>query len=122
MQTIQELLRYLIIAWPDLLWLPVAALIVHKGQKLKALFFIIVCLFSLRLQWDFILSLGFNNGLTGWFEMNAFHRGQIVYAIFIAGYLLMSYFSPYTKGPIYLAATMSIYFMAFIASSFIMIV
>ena len=108
--------------WLDLLWLPVAMLIVHKGQKLKSLFFVLICIASLRLQMELMASTGYNYGFTGWFEMSSFHRGLIVYALFIALFLLLSHLSPFTKGAIYLAASLSIFFMAFIVSSFIMIV
>lgn len=122
MLAITSFFKEFITFWPDLLWLPVAALIVHKGQKLKALFFVFVCVASLRLQMELIQSTGFTKGLTGWVQMSSFQRGLLVYAIFIAGYLLLSYLSPYTKGPIYLAASLSIYFFAFIASSFVMMI
>ncbi len=108
--------------WLDLLWIPVALAIVHKGQRLKSIFFIITCIACLRLQMGIMASTGYNFGFTGWFEMSSFRRGLIVYAIFIALFLLLSHLSPYTKGPIYLAASLSIFFMAFILSSLIMIV
>ncbi len=122
MQTLQTLFQIFAAGWLDLLWLPVAAAIVHRGQKLKALFFVAVCIATLRLQMEIMESTGFTKGFTGWFEMSSFQRGMIVYGIFIGLYLLLSYLSPYTKGPIYLAASLSIYFMAFTASSFLMIV
>lgn len=119
---LENLFQIFVSEWLDLLWLPVAALIVHQGQKLKALFFVIICIASLRLQMETMQSTGYSFGFTGWMQMSSFHRGLIVYAAFIAIYLLLSYFSPYTKGPIYLAASLSIFFMAFVTSSFIMIV
>jgi hypothetical protein len=122
MQPIENFLQAFMTEWPDLLWLPVAALIVHKGQKLKALFFVIVCISSLRLQMEIMQSTGFTRGFTGFFQISSFQRGLIVYSVFIAGYILISYLSPYTKGPIYLAASLSIFFMAFVASFFMMMV
>lgn len=108
--------------WPDLLWIPVAMLIVHKGQRIKALFFILICVAALRLQMGIMASTGYNYGFSGWFEMTSFNRGLIVYSVFIAAYLLLSYLSPFTRGAIYLAASLSIFFMAFIVSSFLMII
>ncbi len=121
MESLQNIFHLLVPEWVDLLWLPVAVLIVHKAQKLKALFFVIICIASLRLQMEIMASTGFNSGFTGWIKMDSFQRGLIVYSVFIAIYLLLSYLSPYTKGPIYLAASLSIFFMAFISSSLIMI-
>jgi len=120
--SLESLFHFFISSWLDLLWLPVAALIVHKGQKLKALFFVGLCIACLRLQMEIMASTGYNFGFTGFMHMSSFHRGLIVYSFFIAGYLLLSYFSPYTRGPIYLAASLSIFFMAFVTSSFIMLV
>ncbi len=117
-----NLLHIFMTEWLDLLWIPVALAIVHKGQRLKSVFFVITCVACLRLQIGIMASTGYNFGFTGWFEMSSFRRGMIVYAIFIAIFLLLSHLSPYTKGPIYLAACLSIFFMAFIISSLLMIV
>lgn len=122
MQALENVFHMLVSGWMDVLWLPLAAFVVHKGQKLKALFFVVVCISSLRLQMEIMESTGYNAGFTGWFKMDSFHRGMIVYSIFIGIYLILSCLSPYTKGPIYLAASLSIFFMAFVASSLIMIV
>lgn len=108
--------------WLDAIWLPVAAVVVHKGQKLKALVFIIVCMLTMRLQIEIIQSTGFKSGFTGLWNASLYHRGLIVYAVFTTLYLLLSYFSPYTRGVIYLAASISIFFMAFVASSLVMLI
>ena len=115
-------LSSLAVEWLDLLWIPIALFIVHKGQKLKAVFFILICVATLRLQMEIMQSIGYSGGLTGFFEMSSFNRGLIVYSVFIAGYLLLSYLSPYTRGPIYLAASLSIFFMAFVCSTALMAV
>ena len=111
----------LIMNWIDVLWIPAALLIVHKSQKIKAVLFVLVCMFSLRLQTELIQSTGFDTGFTNLFDGDVFHRGMIFYGICIAIYLILSYYSPYTRGVIYMAASLSIYFMAFFGSMFIMI-
>ena len=105
----------------DALWLPVALLVVHKGQKWKAAAFIGLCMVVFRLQMEIMDSTGFRTGFTGFFKMSLYHRGLIVYGIFILLYLILSRLSPYTKGIIYLAASLSIFFMAFFVSSIVMI-
>lgn len=108
--------------WLDLVWLFVTPLIVHKGQRIKALAFMILCMVVLRLQVGIVESTGFIKGFTGFLDWELMTRGFVVYGIFNLIYLLLSYFSPYTRGPIYLAASLSIFFMAFTVSSVVLII
>ena len=108
--------------WLDLVWLFVTPLIVHKGQRIKALAFMILCMVVLRLQVGIVESTGFIKGFTGFLYWELMTRGFVVYGIFNLIYLLLSYFSPYTRGPIYLAASLSIFFMAFTVSSVVLII
>lgn len=107
--------------WADLTWLPLALLIVHKGQKIKACAFIIVCMIVMRLQIETFQSVGLSKGVTGFFDWPLMHRGYAVYGVFILLFLTLSYFSPYTRGPIYMAASLSIFFMAFTVSSIVLV-
>lgn len=108
--------------WVLLGWIVPAMIIVHKGQHLKALLFIIVLSVVLRLQVEVMQSMGFTRGFTGFIEWGIERRGLITHSIFIALFLLLSYLSPNTKGPIYLAASLSLFFMSFFLSSLFMIV
>ena len=108
--------------WLDVLWVFLAPLLVHKGQRFKAVAFMIICMVTLRLQVGIVESTGFKNGFTGLIDWSLMTRGFIVYGIFSAFYLLLSYFSPYTRGPIYLAASLTIFFMAFTVSSLVLII
>ena len=107
--------------WADLTWLPLALLIVHKGQKIKACAFIIICMIVMRLQIQTFQMMGFSKGVTGFFDWPLMHRGYAVYGVFILLFLILSYLSPYTRGPIYLAASLSIFFMAFTVSSIVLV-
>lgn len=106
--------------WLDVIWIPIAAISVHPGQRLKAMGFVILCMTVMRLQIEIIQSTGFKTGFTGFWDASLYHRGLMTYSIFIMIYLLLSYFSPYTRGVIYLAASISIFFMAFVVSSFVL--
>lgn len=108
--------------WLDAVWLPIAGLAVHKGQRLKAVAFVLLCMLVMRLQIEIVQSTGFKTGFTGLWDASLYHRGVITYSVFIFLYLLLSYYSPYTRGVIYLAASISIFFMAFAVSSFIMVI
>lgn len=96
-------------------------LIVHRGQKLKAAAFVLLCVLVLRLQIEIVHEMGFEKGVTGLFDWPLIIRGYVVYGVFFALYLLLSWFSPYTRGAIYLAASLTIFFMAFTVSSVVLI-
>lgn len=108
--------------WIDLLWLPVAVLVVHPGQRWKAGLFVILCALVMRLQIDIVNSTGFKTGFTGLMDAPLYTRGLVVYSLFILVYLILSYYSPATRGSIYLAASLSLFFMAFIASTVVMVI
>ncbi len=111
----------LFLNWIDVLWIPAAFFIVHKNQRIKAILFILACMFSLRLQAEMIQLTGFTTGFMGILDGDVFRRGLIFYGICIALYLVLSYYSPHTKGAIYMAASLSIFFMAFVGSTLLMV-
>lgn len=113
--------HYFVWNWLDVLWIPLALVIVHKGQKLKAAAFITLCITVLRLQIEIVEGFGFTKGVTGFFEWPLILRGYVVYGVFSALYLLLSWLSPFTRGPVYLAASLTIFFMAFAVSSVVLI-
>ena len=115
------LINQIAAGWLDAFWLPIAVLVVHKGQRGKAAVFVLLCMVVFRLQMEIMDSTGFRAGFTGFFKMSLYHRGLIVYGIFTLLYLILSRLSPYTRGIIYVAASLSIFFMAFFVSSIVMI-
>ena len=108
--------------WADALWIPLALLTVHKGQRLKAAGFVILCMLVLRLQIDIMQSFGFAGGFTGWLDWPLLYRGFAVYGFFTLAYLILSWLSPFTRGAIYLAASLSIFFMAFTVSTIVFVI
>lgn len=107
--------------WLDVTWIPIALILVHKGQRLKACAFIIVCMVVMRLQIQIFDQMGFAKGVTGFIDWPLIMRGYVVYGFFILLFIILSYFSPFTRGAIYLAACLSIFFMAFTVSSIVLI-
>ena len=106
--------------WIDLLWLPVALVTVHKGQRLLTAIFMLVCIFSLRVQVELMQTLGKPGGFTGLLQAGAYERGLVVYGIVFALFLILAYFSPHTKGVIFLAALLTIYILSFCLSMLVM--
>jgi len=108
--------------WLDVVWLLLAPVVVHKGQRVKAFAFVLLCMLMLRLQVEIVQSTGFERGFTGLLDWALMTRGFVVYGFFTGIYLLLSFFSPFTKGVIYLAASLSIFFVAFTVSSVVLII
>lgn len=108
--------------WLDSVWILIAPLIVHKGQRLKAIAFMLLCMIVLRLQVEIVESTGYDLGFTGLLDWPLMVRGYVIYGFFASLYLLLSFLSPFTRGAIYLAASLTIFFMAFTVSSIVLII
>jgi hypothetical protein len=121
-ETVSHWFFWYLETWADATWLAFVPFAVHKGQRLKALAFVLLCMVVMRLQIEIVHSFGFDKGFTGLMTSSLYHRGLVVYGIFTSLYLLLSWLSPGTRGAIYLAASLSIFFMAFTVSSILMII
>lgn len=110
-----------IIQWIDIIWLPIGLLALHKQHRLIAASFFIGCMIMMRLQAELIYSTGFGSGFVGFFEMNAHHRGQITYSIFYLLFMILAIYSPETKGAIFMAGALSIFFAALVTSMIVMV-
>lgn len=108
--------------WIDFLWLPLAFFAVERQHRLYAVGFVLMCILGLRLQADLFHSIHRDGGITGWFSTSARARGTIVYAVFIMLFLILSHFSRGTRPIIYFAATLSVFIMAFVVSTLVMMV
>ena len=107
--------------WADVIWIPIAAVSVHKGQRIKAVAFVLFCMLTMRIQDELIRDTGYETGYLNFMQSDIFNRAQIVYSVFIVLYLILSHYSPHTKGVVYMAASISIYFMSFITSMLVMV-
>lgn len=108
--------------WIDLLWIPVALVAVHKGQRLKTVIFMLVCIMTLRAQVELMAHIGKPSGFTGLLEAGAYERGLIIYGIIFALFLLLAYLSPSTKGIVFFAVTISLYILSFCFSMLVMVI
>jgi hypothetical protein len=114
-----EIVQFL--PWIDLLWFPVAFALSEKGKRLLACLFVLSCVLLLRLQVEFMTESGHARGYLHWLSSDVLSRGQVVYAFFIALFLLLAWFSKGVDRNIYLAASISILITAFCISSAIMV-
>ena len=110
-----------IMDWVDLVWVPLALLAVHKGQRFKAVMFVLSCVLSLRLQLEFMDEIGYPNGLTPFMTYPLQERGFIAYGAFIALFLILSHYSREKDGYVYMAAAITVFIVAFCVSSFILV-
>ncbi len=107
--------------WLDLAWLPIALLLLHKGQRLKATFFILSCVFALRLQVDLLFGMGHPAGFLPFWDLPLLERGYIAYGVFVALFLILSYFSKKENPYVYMAAAITMFIAAFCVSTVAMI-
>lgn len=105
----------------DLAWVPVAILCLHKGQRLKASLFVLMCAFIMRLQIDFMKDIGYGRGFFGFLDAPLYMRGLVTYSVFILAFFVLSYFSPKTDSFVYIAASITIFIAAFCVSSLVMV-
>lgn len=110
-----------LIQYADLLWIPVALLVVERRAWLVTCGFVLACALLLRLQVQLLEQIGFPGGLTGMIDMPVLHRGMITYSVFILIYLVLAYFSKGTSRTIHLAASIATMITALCVSSVIMV-
>lgn len=107
--------------WIDLIWLPIALFVVQKEQRHWVCGFFISCILMMRMQVEVMQSIGYETGLMNLLGSNVYDRGLVIYSIFYMLYLVLAHFSPNARGPMLMAASISIFFMAFFTSTFIMV-
>jgi len=110
-----------ILAWIDLLWIPVSLIAAEPGKRLFAAGFAGACALLLRLQVELLREIGYSNGFFGFMESDILLRGQITYSFFILIFLMLAHFSKGVYKSVYLAASITIMITSFCVSSLIMV-
>lgn len=111
-----------ILQWIDLLWFPVVLLVLQKHHRPYALGFLAACMIMMRLQTELMESTGYNTGFTTFMDSSAHNRGLVTYSIFYIIYIALALYSPGTKGTIFMAASISIFFAALFTSMIVMVI
>lgn len=107
--------------WVDLSWI-VIALFVAKGRyKLFSVVFVLSCVFMLRLQIKLMNEIGFGSGFLHWFDMPILFRGMLVYGLCIGLFLGLVALSKEHNTYVYMAASITIFTIAFCVSSAVMV-
>ena len=110
-----------IMNWLDLAWVPIALLLLHKGQHFKGVMFVLTCVLALRLQIEFMEEIGYPSGLLPFLNFPLLQRGFIAYSAFIAAFLILSHFSREKDPFVYIAAAITVFIVAFCVSSFVLV-
>ena len=111
----------LLYQWIDLIWIPVAMIALKRRLWIKTFVFILICVFSLRLQLELMDSIGYGErGILTFVDMPLYHRGLIVYGLSILLFLILAHFSARTMASVYIAAMLSVYITTLCISMVVM--
>ena len=111
----------IIYQWLDVLWLPVAWLVVHKDHRWMTIAFVVTCMLTLRTQVELMRSIGFETCFLPVLDGDLYARGLIGYGIIIAGFLILAHFSQATGRIIFFTATISVFILAFCFNMLLMV-
>jgi len=112
----------MIVQWLDLVWLPVVFFLVIPRMKWVAIGFVTACILMLRMQIEVLEEFGIaKEGIRGMLTSDPFHRGLATYSVIILLYVLLTVSSKRTMTEVYLAASITIFILAFTISSVLMI-
>lgn len=107
--------------WLDLAWVPLALLIMPKGQKIRTVCFILLCVFALRLQIELMNEIGYPRGFLQLLNYPLLERGMIAYGTFIAIFMCLLHYSREKDPYVFIAASITVFIVAFCISSFILV-
>lgn len=101
-----------LLQWLDLAWVVIALIVARKEQRVWVLGFFAGCMIMMRLEVELMQSIGYNQGIIGLLDYGVQARGLAVFSLFYLIFLVWLMFSPYAKGTILMAVSISIFFTA----------
>ena len=107
--------------WADIIWLPIAYFVVHKKHRWWAVGFVFSSMVIIRLIAELMIYIGYPSGIMGLMTSNVHTRGLAVSSIYYILYFIMAHYSPKTKGVIFMAASLTIFFAIFVTATFVMV-
>lgn len=107
--------------WIDALWLPIAYVGVHKKHRWWALGFVACSMLLVRLLAETMTHIGYEHGIMGFMTSNVYSRGIVVSSLYYALFLIMAHFSPNTKGVVFMAACLTLFFAIFVTAALVML-
>jgi len=110
-----------IYSWIDVIWLPVMYFAVHKQHRWWSLGFVLSSMILIRLLAEMMIHGGYDNGVLGFLDSHVHIRGIVVSSFFYVLFMILAHYSQETRGAIFLAACLSIFFMIFVSVSIVML-
>ena len=110
-----------ILQWIDVIWLPIAWFVVNKDQRWWSIALVGSCMLMMRMQVELMVKIGYPHGMLPFYDAHVFARGVITYSIFYVAFILLAHYSPNTKGALFMTGTISIFFLALLFSTLVML-
>lgn len=107
--------------WVDIIWIPIVYLTVHKKHKWYAVGFVVASMVLIRLLAEIMTHIGYGNGIMGFMDSKVHTRGLWVTAFYYVILIFAAHFSPKTKGIVFMAACLTIFFAIFLTASVVML-
>lgn len=111
----------IIYSWADAIWLPVIYFCSYKQHRWWALGLVLSSMLLIRLLAETITYSGYNHGIMGFLDSDVHIRGMAVSSLFYVMFMILSHYSKDTKGVVFMAASLSVFFMIFVSASIAML-
>lgn len=111
----------LIYHWIDILWIPVLFFGVHKKHRWYACGFATGSIILVHTMSEIMTSIGYPNGIIGYISLDVHSRLLIISIIIYSAFLLVARFSSKTLGVVFMAASLTFFFLILVVGSLIMV-
>ncbi len=107
--------------WIDIIWLPLALYIVQKQKRWLMAAFIIANMVMMRLLVELMDSIGYPAGILPLMTSPVFDRALMTYTVFNMLFIILAHYSPRTHQHVFIGAGITVFFMAAVTSTLIML-
>jgi len=111
----------LLYRWIDLLWIPVFFFGVHKHHRWYGAGFAIGSIVLVHTLSEIMTSIGYPDGIIGYMSSNVHSRLLITSGLIYSLFLLIAHYSPGTKGVVFMAASLTFFFLTLVIGSIVMV-
>lgn len=110
----------IILQWIDLIWLPVMMFVVPKERRLMVAGLFLSCALMMRMQIELMEYTGYETGFMPLIKSHVQNRAIGVYNVFYLLYVGFALLTSGAKSVVFMAASISIFFMAMLTSMVVM--
>lgn len=105
----------------DLIWVPIALIVVHKEQRGWTIGFLLCGMIMMRMLIELIESTGYPTGILPFLHASAFQRGLAVYSVFYMLFMILAYYSPKTDKHVFMSGAISMFILASVICTLVMV-